>query len=257
MKSSGFYRLLLGLLSTCLTGGVWAQPVVSNIRVEADAQRIKVTYDLAGIADQDSVYLQIESRSRGQLNPKTVTGDVGKHLVPGLSKVIYWDYLLDNQRIMDEIRPTVGVVELKKRVVYTGPPVGGGPANALLSAVLPGLGNIMVQPKHKIGLRPLITVAYGGLLVYGLWQKSRSDRQYALYDAQPFERNAQPYYDEANRLHKHAVLALRTAAVVVLADVIYTFIKGTKNARQIRTFQQHMSLDYIGNTPTVGMQVTF
>lgn len=257
MNQHRLQRFLLGLLVCCLTGGAGAQPMVSNIRVETNAQRLKVTYDLSGVADGDSVYLQVESRSRGALHPKTVTGDVGKHLLPGLNKVIYWDFALDGQRISDEIRPTVGVVEYKQKLVYTGPPVGGGPANALLSVVLPGLGNIRVQPAHRIGWRPLITGVYGGLLAYALVQKNHSSQQYALYQAQPFERDARPYYEEANRLHRHYVAAIRSAAGVLVADVLYSFIKGTKNARQIRTFQRRISLNYIGTTPTVGMQLTF
>lgn len=255
MKRTVTDRLILVLLIMNLTSGAGAQPVVSNIRVETDAQRIKVTYDLRGAIDQDSVYFLVESRTRGLLKPKTVTGDVGKRIPSGLNKVIYWDYALDGERINDEIRPTVGVIETKKP--YTGPPVGGGPANALFSVLLPGAGNVLVQPNRKIGWRPLITVAYGGLLAYGLVQKSRSNQQYKLYNLATFERNAQPYYDEANRLHRNYGRALRTAVGVLVADVTYTFVRGKRNVRQIRKFQQRMSLDYIDRTPAIGMQLTF
>lgn len=255
MKQPVTNRLMLILLLASLADGGWAQPVVSNIRVETDARRIRITYDLKGAIDQDSIYVQVESRTRGMLNPKTVTGDVGRHITSGINKVIYWDYALDGERITDEIRPTVGVIETKK--AYTGPPVGGGPANALLSVLLPGAGNILVQPNHKIGIRPLITVAYGGLLAYGLVQKKRSDRQFANYTNEPFERDARPYYDLANRHHKNAVRGIRGAAVVLVADVMYSYIRGRHNSRQIRTFQQRITLNYSDRTPTVGMQWTF
>ncbi len=250
-------RWVVSVGLACLSVGAWAQPVVSNIRVETDAQRLKVTYDLAGTVDQDSVYLHVESRTRGLLKSKTVTGDVGRHLLPGTDKVIYWDYAMDGERISEEIRPIVGVVEVKKP--YTGPPVGGGPVNALLSVLLPGLGNIMVQPNHHIGWRPLITAAYGGLLVYGLVQKSQSSKNFALYNDPALLKLevAEPYYEKANAERKRYVLAIRTAAVVLLADVVYTFIKGTKNARQIRTFQRRITLNYSNNVPTIGMQFTF
>ncbi|MBC8156130.1 MAG: hypothetical protein H7Z72_24850, partial [Bacteroidetes bacterium] len=235
---------VLAVWMVCLVSGAVAQPVVSNIRVETDSQRVKITYDVAATIDQDSLYLQVESRTRGVLKTKTVTGDVGKHITPGANKVMYWDYALDGERVDDEIRPTVGIVE------PLGPLVGGGPTNALLSVLLPGVGNALVQPKRKIGWRPLITAAYAGPLVYGLVQKSRSNAQYALYNAPGlFERDAQPYYDEANRLNKNYVRAIRAAALVLMADVIYTVIKGTENVRQIRKFRQGIALNYIGNTP--------
>ncbi|MBO9638833.1 hypothetical protein [Siphonobacter aquaeclarae] len=242
-------RLLIALIWLGSLGSAAAQTAVSNIKVETDAQRVKVTYDVTGIIPRDSVYLQIESRSKGILPLKTVTGDVGRNLTPGTGKTIYWDYVLDNVQLNGDIRAFVGVHE-----VVRPPKPGGGPANALLSVLVPGLGNIMVQPGHKIGLRPLITVAYGGLIAFGLIQKGKSDKEYNLYQSEPYEKNAVPHYDEANRLNNQYVWAIRGAAAVMASDVIYTLIKGIRNQKQQRS---QVSLQYIGNTPVVAYRVTF
>jgi hypothetical protein len=208
----------------------------------------------------------VESRSRGALNPKTITGDIGKAVQPGPNKTIYWNYALDGERL-DEIRVTVNVqqaAESSKPIADKGPqePSGktkiapGGPQYALLSALAPGVGNILVQPNRKIGLRPLITVSYVGLLAYGLAQKSQSRKQYDLYEAQLNEQDAQPYYDAANRYHQRYFLATRAAAVVWLSDVTYTLLKGLRNQKQARA-NGGLSLQYSGTTPTLAFRRSF
>lgn len=224
---------------------------VSNIRVELDTERVKVLYDVVGISALDSVYLQIESQSRGRLNVSTVTGDVGKAILPGKNKVVYWDYRLDKLKIDDPIRATV----LIKRPVQPSQQVaiGGGATNAFISVLAPGIGSIFVQPNRKVGLRPLITGAYVALLVFGLTQQSRSKQQYALYASQLNESD----YTEANQQHHQYLLATRTAVALLVSDVVYTFLKGRKNTKQKRAAEQRIVFNSIGTTPTVGILVRF
>lgn len=230
------------------------QAIVSNIRVELDTERVKVMYDVVGITASDSVYLQVESRKRGSLNAFTVTGDVGKVVLPGKNKTIYWDYRLDKLKIDDPIRVTVLVkqaVQAVPQVARGG--VSGGPSNALISLLAPGVGSIFVQPNRKIGWRPLLTGTYVGLLVYGLVQQSRSKDQYGLYTSQLNESD----YTESNQLHHQYLIATRAAAALLVADVVYTFLKGRKNAKQKQATRQQVVFNYVGTTPTVGIQVRF
>jgi hypothetical protein len=219
---------------------------LTNVRVDLDVNRVRVMYDIEGITARDSVYIQAESRSRGLLNAATVTGDVGTAILPGKNKTIYWDYRLDEVKIDDDIRVTV---YMKSPVEATG----GGPANALLSVVAPGIGSIFVQPDRKIGLRPLITGAYVGLLVYGLVRRSQSKHQYGLYADQLIMAD----YQEANRLHHHYLVATWTAVGLLLTDVTYTLLKGLKNDKQRRASQQRVAIGYIGTAPTIGVQFHF
>lgn len=243
------HRILLALIWLGSLGSVAAQTTVSDTKVEVDEQRVKVTYSVSGIMPGDSVSLQIESRNKGVLFLKTVTGDVGRNITPGTGKIIYWDYAFDGVKLEGDIKALV-IVHQAIRSKKTG----GGPANALLSVLVPGLGNVMVQPGHKIGLRPLITVAYGGLLAYGLIQKSQSDKEYDLYMAQRYEKDAIPHYEEANRLNHQYIWAIRGAAAVMASDVVYTLLKGFKNQKQRKG---QISLQYLGNTPVVAYRVTF
>ncbi len=225
--------------------------IVSNIRVELDSERVKVLYDVVGISVSDSVYLQIESQSRGRLNVSTVTGDLGKAVTPGKNKTIYWDYRLDKLKITDPVRATVLIKQPIQPVQQVA--VGGGPANALISMLAPGIGSIFVQPNRKVGVRPLITGAYVALLVFGLSQQSRSKQQYEVYASQLNESD----YTVANQQHHRYLLATRTAAALLVADVVYTFLKGMKNTKQKQAVEQRVVFNYIGTTPTVGVQVRF
>lgn len=221
---------------------------IANIRVDVDNERVKVLYDAVGITSRDSIYLQVESQSRGLLNVVTVTGDVGRAVVPGKNKTIYWDYRLDGLRIDDGIRANIRVKRPYQRLA-----VGGGPTYALLSVVAPGLGTIFVQPGHKVGLRPLITGAYAGLLIYGLVQNGRSDRAYDEYLILLNDSD----YAEANRLNHHSLVATWAAVALLLTDVTYTFLKGRKNEKQKQLAQTGVVLTYAGTIPSIGFQFRF
>lgn len=221
---------------------------ITNVRAEVDSERVKVLYDAVGVTSSDSVYLHIESQSRGLLNVITVTGDVGRAVVPGKNKTIYWDYRLDGLRINDGIRANIRV----KRP-YQPLTLGGGPAYALLSVAAPGIGNIFVQPNRKVGLRPLITGAYAGLLVYGLVQKSRSNRAYDDYLTLLNDSD----YAEANQLHHQHLLATWAAVALLVTDVTYTFLRGRKNEKQKRLAQAGVILAYMGTVPSLGIQFRF
>jgi hypothetical protein len=248
---------LLFYLALLLTGTAYGQALgnarltVSNVRVELDTQRVKIVYDIANLIATDSVYIQVESRRNGFFKPKTVTGAVGTGVSSGPNQTIYWDYRLDGISIDDEIRVTV----LAKPVVQIVP--GGGPANALLSALVPGLGSILVQPNRKIGWRPVITVTYGGLLAYGLVQRSRSKQVYRTYESQTGEQQAEPYYTQATQHHHRYLVATRVAAVVWAADVVYTVLKGMKNEKKKRASPRNVVAGWVGTTPTLGLSMRF
>lgn len=110
-----------------------------------------------------------------------------------------------------------------------------GPAWALVSAVLPGVGNIFVQqPKPKISYRPAITVAAYGLLFYGLSERQKANDAYAIYQQQKNRDAAEPYYTEANGHHQRYFLATRGAVAIAAIDVVLTALRGFRNQRAAR-----------------------
>lgn len=241
--------LLTGL---CVLGAVLAAvaQTVSNVRVDVDTQRVKIQYDVAGLVGGDSVFIRVE-KPGGTLPARTVTGDVGRGVTAGLNKTIFWDYRPDGVEIEDSIRVTVLVQRPASPVRRAA--VGGGPANALLSALLPGVGTIFVQPNRKIGARPLISVGYVGLLAYGLSQRGRSREAYARYETGLVETD----YQDANQRHHRYLLATRAAAALWLADVAYTFWKGRKNDRLRRLSVERVAVDFTKTAPVLGFELRF
>ncbi|MDQ1089712.1 hypothetical protein [Siphonobacter sp. SORGH_AS_1065] len=245
--------LFSSLIFLAFVGSSQAQTVVSNIRTDYNTDRMKITYDLEKANPQDSIYVQVESKSKGYLPVKTITGEVGKGITSGTNKVIYWDYALDGIKIDDEqIRVHIQVFNSAIK-----PNTGAGPVSALASVVLPGVGNMLVN--RKIGLRPLISISYIGLLAYGLMERKKANEQYAIYNSSQYDylpAEAEPFYQQANKHRQNFYYALQGAGLIMAADVIYSVIKGSKNAR-IKRSQPRISLHYIGNTPALAYQLNF
>ncbi len=143
---------------------------------------------------------------------------------------------------------------------------GGGPANALLSALAPGVGNIFVQPGHKIGARPVVTLAYVGLLFYGISQHSQSQKYYTEYKALPSsteQTNADAAYAKANNANHTAILCVGGAVAIWAVDVTATLLRGLKNQRmgnsssQITPPRTQFSVATIGTAPVLTFKHTF
>jgi hypothetical protein len=114
-----------------------------------------------------------------------------------------------------------------------------GPGWAAVSAVLPGVGNMFVhrgpfgKPTIRVGLRPLVTVGFYGLVLYGLNQNRLSDRWYTQYTQQKNPREGEPYYEMANQYHHRAFVATRVAGVIWATDVALTFLRGLHNQQEM------------------------
>ncbi|WP_245859448.1 hypothetical protein [Spirosoma aerolatum] len=137
-----------------------------------------------------------------------------------------------------------------------------GPAWALLSAVAPGVGNIFVQmPKPKIGLRPLVAIGCYGLVAYGLIERQKSRDEYAIYEQQKNVKDGDPYYQTANEHYHTYWLATRGAAVVAVADVILTIIKGVRNNHIQKEAHRYQSIrirpGLQAGQPTAVLRYTF
>ncbi|GAB4035630.1 hypothetical protein [Spirosoma jeollabukense] len=143
---------------------------------------------------------------------------------------------------------------------------GGGPANALLSALAPGIGNIFVQPDHKIGVRPAVTVVYAGLLIYGLTQRSQSQKDYNEYKALPrFTEQgiADAAYTKANNANHTAILCTAGAVAIWAIDVTATLLRGLQNQRSGSVSTRwtpprtQVSIAAVGTTPVVAIRHKF
>lgn len=264
-------QLLAFVFSLLLVIPGRAQDRVRNVRIQViDSSQIQVLYDLIEIHPGDSVYVEVESRTRGalQILPEFVRGDLGKQVTLGANRRIIWEALANGYSLNEDVRarvlvkagrliradqpraPSTQSTEANRATESTDPGHShksryAGPAWALLSAVAPGIGNIFVQqPKPKIGLRPLVTVGCYGLLAYGLSERQKATDVYAIYEQQKNMTDAEPYYKQANSHHQNYYLATRGALIIAAVDVVLTFMKGIRNNRLSKQSQPFQSVTF-------------
>jgi hypothetical protein len=166
---------------------------------------------------------------------------------------------------------------------YEPAPMKGGPSNALLSLVLPGLGHYFVSGDHYGNNRKptsfLVTALYGGAIGGAVYYKLRSASQYNDYKRlaafREYQRDANgviigirganeaqsnQYLAASRNSHKNFLILTSVAAGVAAADVVFTFIKGMKNRRNWRRENRVSFQPYLiptGQGMTAGMTIQF
>ena len=253
------YVLSLVLITTKLCFG--QAEAVTNIRVRLDTTgRIRILYDLNRIKASDSIYLEARGRLSGPLTIRTVGGNVGKSQVPGRNKRAHWNVVKDGYLIDEEIQISI-LIKPQQPILPPQPltgPIGGGPSNALLSAFLPGVGNIFVQPKtkkHRIGFRPLLPIVFYSLAGFSTYKWIQANNRYKIYNQQTRKEVAQAILNDANNKRNQSILAAGAAASIWAIDVTCTLVKGINNNKKRRLTTQSISLGIMNNTPMVGMKI--
>lgn len=156
-------RLLFTFLfSLLLVVSGRAQERVRNVRIRViDSSQLEIRYDLITVRPGDSIYLAIESRSRGELYilPEFVRGDVGKRVTAGSDRRIVWEALANGYSLNEDIRATVSV----KAGLLTAPqPQPSDPVAARKPAVTPEKSAstepaTVTEPKPKNPETPIIS----------------------------------------------------------------------------------------------------
>lgn len=270
--------LFLFLLSVSRAGN--AQGRVSNVRMRAiDQQSIEIFYDLRNSVPTDSIYVRLQRRDGKLIAPdsRSVNGNLGTNRIDGRDQRIVWNLRRNGLLLREEVRAVVllkqgGLLNpIAQTLTEVAPPLPDsaalvpekpyrGPAWALLSLLAPGTGNIFVQtPKPRVGLRPLVTVAAYGLLIYGAGQQGEADQAYTDYARAGNEPAAEPYYQKANAAHQRYYVATRAAAAIWVTDLTLTIIRGLRNQRAEKRGVQPLSyhLNYQANTPVAVIRYTF
>lgn len=280
MTSHPFFRRTLSLLFVGVTFSAFGQGRVSNVRMRAaDQQSIEIYYDLKNAQPNDSIYVRLQRRSGILVKPNApnVSGAVGQNQADGRDKKVVWNLRENNLLLREEVRAVVLVKQLGSAGAVAEAPQPEAPAAeaksyesvatrrytgpgwALLSALAPGIGNIFVQnPAPKVGLRPLVTVAAYGLLIYGAGQQGEATQAYSTYNQSPSETDGEPYYQQANSAHQRYYIATRAAGLIWLTDVTLTLLKGLRNERVAKKQTAvSLNLTYQANTPVALFRYSF
>jgi hypothetical protein len=275
-----FYQQSVFLFLLLLGSSPCVQAQVSNVRMRAiDQQSIEVLYDLRNSVPTDSVYVRLQRRDGKLLAPdlRSISGDHGTNQTDGRDQRIVWNLRRNGLLLREEVRAIVflkhsgnlsATAQGANQSSSTAPDSAAttpekpyrGPAWAFLSLLAPGVGNIFVQtPKPRVGLRPLVTVAAYGLLIYGAGQQGESAQAYNDYKSAGNEPAGEPFYQKANAAHQRYYIATRTAAAIWAADLTLTLIRGLRNQRNDKQGVQPVSyhLNYQANTPVAVVRYSF
>jgi len=132
------------------------------------------------------------------------------------------------------------------------PPLKGGPSNALLNLLLPGVGHYYVSgDQYGNDRKPavlLITALYAGAVGGAIYYKLRSNSKYDEYLRLANHREYQyddngniigvrgvnqgfatQYLNDAKTAHRNAVILAGVSVGILTADFIYTLIRGARN----------------------------
>lgn len=160
----------------------------------------------------------------------------------------------------------------------------GGPSNAALNLLLPGVGHYFVSGDYTGANRKagafILTGVYlasaGGAFYFH--QKSNSDykkyedlasfREYQK-DANGViigirganETDANKYFNSAQSAQRNALICLGVGGSILVGDLIYTFLKGSKNKREWKaqntSFKPNLIFSTNGVVTTAGVQLNF
>jgi hypothetical protein len=160
----------------------------------------------------------------------------------------------------------------------------GGPSNAAINLLLPGLGHYFVSGNYKGENRKptafVVTAIYAASIGGTFYFNKKSNDSYDKYDELAGfreyqkdangtiigvrganEAEANKYYNEAKTAHRNSLICLGVGAAVLAGDVIYTFLKGNKNKKewqsQSTSFKPHLFISSDGYEATAGIKISF
>jgi hypothetical protein len=261
-----FFSLLLCAL---LLTPVWllAQQI-TNIQASLDPfdRTVDITYDMnarQGKYDKYTVdlYFSQDGGRTFQGPLKYIDGDLGEGIRPGKGKIATWDCLeeypsFDGKNVTFKLVANIDVKFREDRLLKLG-----GADKALLSLLLPGLGDYKVREGKGYWA---IGAAALGMMGTGIAFKISADKKYKQYQAAETLNDVQSLYKNANSHRRNYIYLTRAAAAIWLTDVAIVAIRGARNQqiqRNIRSKRTqsgfHFHYDPVFQRAGIGFRHTF
>jgi hypothetical protein len=131
----------------------------------------------------------------------------------------------------------------------------GGPSNALLSLLVPGLGDHRVTYGQKNGIGIAI-LAYG-FIGAGIGCKIYSNNEYKKYHEATVQVEMDKYYESANSYNQTFYACIGIGAIAWLYDVVWVCVKGVKNKKEYNAWKQsHLGVYHEPNLQATGLSYT-
>lgn len=217
------------------------KPVAKNVNIEIRQNKAIINYEIASRNHGSThlVFLNFIDDQYNLVTPNLLSGDVGPGIQSGVHNSIVWDISNDVQQLGSDISPVLFIDGYSKQFSNTG-----GPRNALLSLIVPGLGDYFVADRRMMKFKPYMrTISSLGLIGLGIYvgeQRYRSQGEYKLvlkpsawrytgddkYFERFFEGDIQNFWFKGDK-----ELFISLGAAIWIADILWVFAKGNSNER--------------------------
>lgn len=227
---------------------------ISDVDFHLEDKYIVVNYNLTGAGNkkQLTINLSFVTDKNETINPRLITGDIGTKIYTDGPKTVLWDIYGDQVEVSGSMKAVLTITS------SNNPP--GGPSNAFLSLIIPGLGGYFVD-KNKLR-SVLTTVSATGLMGYGIYEKVQAQKFYQDYNDSQNSSEIVSLYNTANSHNHKFYTAATIAAGIWTIDIIYVIIKGAKNKNSVKpgynSFRDKgLIINYAGSGLQIGYHVTF
>lgn len=206
---------------------------ISNICLIQQGNTLEIHFDLD--APQQELYTitpTIILRSGESIEPISMSG-TNKDLSAGKSRIISWNVLNDLPVLQGEITAILYIrASGESKIDVNGAKrISGGPSNAFLSMVLPGLGDFFVNdPGERVKIKPTwIMAGYLSSVALALYAYDQSKENYDEYLKAAQQHEMNEYYDNAVEYRDNANFFAFVAGAIWLTDIVHVALKGAKN----------------------------
>jgi hypothetical protein len=191
----------------------------------------------------------------------------------------YWTTVKPKNTVPQKTNVLHSTIPVKKQTQLKG-----GPSNAALNLLLPGVGHYFVSGDHNGQNRKpgsfIITAVYAASLGGAVYLHQKSNNDYKKYDQlanyREYQKDANgniigirggnqeeanQYFSKAQSSHRNALICLGVGGGVLIGDLIYTFLKGSRNKKEWRAENTSFRPNFIilsdGMVTTAGVQFKF
>ncbi len=228
-----------------------AQPgKIRNVRMNVVNNQVKINYDIQGRSQQDSflVKLRFIDQNANITKPLYTEGDIGMGVQPGYGNTIMWDLTQEYTILNKKLKPKLYALDPQKPRRHMG-----GPSNAFLSVLLPGLGDYFVADHRDMAFKPYLrTITALGLIATGIYAGNQRYHAEGFYFPVPVKQEIysgrggyqivyeDKYYPGPMQywLFKGDREVFMTAGIIVwLYDIFWVYSKGVVNRRFLKTME--------------------
>ncbi len=243
--------------------------VPKNVDITIHQNRAIIHYDIK-VRKPGSTHLvdlKFLDEDFNLVTPTLMKGDIGPHIPGGMNRIIEWDITNDIQGLGSDLVPVLFIDGISKQFSNTG-----GPGNAFLSFILPGLGDYFVADRRMIKFKPYMrTISSLGLIGLGAYlgnQRYQAEGEYRLvlkadyYRYEGLDRYWERYFEGEMQYawfkgDKEVFISL--GAAIWAADIIWVLAKGSNNVRFLKatTKGSDFNLGYVPGGAALQFSYTF